>query len=287
MSDPLGWKQTFDEEIQRLIDETGVGPAQWRSGGRKTANNPAGEDIAWWMGEGLSQVTAYAEWLRSSNLRIATLPDGQPGIEWRTQARLLPNDPDSTPISMAADLIVETGPESTMIIDIKSGQKEPTSPHQLALYSTLIGANLDMAAPNLGAFYMSRRAVMTAPVPLGNWGVVYWTNVVRQLTTAIRHQIFLPNVGWQCTTCSLRKYCSAREGMEQEQDSLTWVTPPEPPEIDHLSWSQLSTWLYCGKQYELARIRGLKETPSVWLAAGVAVHKVCEQIALDYYGAQQ
>lgn len=44
----------------------------------------------------------------------------------------------------------------------------------------------------------------------------------------------------------------------------------------HLSYSQLSDWLRCGKRYQLARILGLPETPAWWNVGGHAVHSATE-----------
>lgn len=50
---------------------------------------------------------------------------------------------------------------------------------------------------------------------------------------------------------------------------------PEMPE--YISYSAFSSWLQCGKAYELGRLVGVKETPSWWLAGGSAVHAATER----------
>ena len=48
--------------------------------------------------------------------------------------------------------------------------------------------------------------------------------------------------------------------------------------MTHLSNSQLSTWVGCAKKYELTRLRGAQEDPSVWLVGGSAVHDALETV---------
>lgn len=54
------------------------------------------------------------------------------------------------------------------------------------------------------------------------------------------------------------------------------MTTDAPAQVGHVSWSQLSSWLKCGKQYELERIIKAPQTPGVWLAGGSAVHEWTE-----------
>lgn len=43
------------------------------------------------------------------------------------------------------------------------------------------------------------------------------------------------------------------------------------------SHSQLSSWLDCGRAYELGRILGIPRRPGVWFPAGTAVHASVER----------
>lgn len=44
----------------------------------------------------------------------------------------------------------------------------------------------------------------------------------------------------------------------------------------HLSYSALTDYLKCGKQYQLSRILGLPERPAWWNIGGHAVHAATE-----------
>ena len=44
----------------------------------------------------------------------------------------------------------------------------------------------------------------------------------------------------------------------------------------HVSYSSLTTWLSCGWQYYLSRIKGIAELPAWWFYGGTTVHMATE-----------
>ena len=52
---------------------------------------------------------------------------------------------------------------------------------------------------------------------------------------------------------------------------------------DNYSYSQLSTFLYCGKQYQLSRLLGVRGGPTTWLVVGNAMHSAIEQMNRDHW----
>ena len=46
---------------------------------------------------------------------------------------------------------------------------------------------------------------------------------------------------------------------------------------EHASYSAITTWLNCGWQYYLGRLKQMEEEPSVWLTGGSAFHVATEQ----------
>lgn len=48
----------------------------------------------------------------------------------------------------------------------------------------------------------------------------------------------------------------------------------------HVSHSQFSDWLKCGKAYELKRILGIPESPAWWNIGGKGVHSATERYDL-------
>lgn len=49
-------------------------------------------------------------------------------------------------------------------------------------------------------------------------------------------------------------------------------------DVQHWSHSQVDAWLSCGKKYELSRLRGAPQSPTVWSPAGTALHEVADLI---------
>ena len=45
---------------------------------------------------------------------------------------------------------------------------------------------------------------------------------------------------------------------------------------EHISYSQITTWLLCSWQFYLGRVLKLPEEESVWSVGGSAYHKACE-----------
>ena len=45
----------------------------------------------------------------------------------------------------------------------------------------------------------------------------------------------------------------------------------------HVSYSAITTWLKCGWQYYLGRLKGVEEEPSVWLVGGSSFHRATEE----------
>jgi hypothetical protein len=54
------------------------------------------------------------------------------------------------------------------------------------------------------------------------------------------------------------------------------VNSPTGPPAGHTSHSQLSSFLRCGKAYELQRIIGVPESAAMWLIGGSAFHEASE-----------
>ena len=52
---------------------------------------------------------------------------------------------------------------------------------------------------------------------------------------------------------------------------------------EHVSYSAINTWLRCGWQYYLGRLKGIEEELSVWLTGGSAFHLATEEWDLENY----
>lgn len=49
-------------------------------------------------------------------------------------------------------------------------------------------------------------------------------------------------------------------------------------DVAHWSFSQVDSWLSCGKKYELSRLRNAPQSPTVWAPAGTALHDVADRL---------
>lgn len=56
---------------------------------------------------------------------------------------------------------------------------------------------------------------------------------------------------------------------------------------EHTSYSSLTTWLSCGYQYYLTRIRRVQEQPAVWSLGGSAVHLATENFDKQLWELEQ
>ncbi len=69
------------------------------------------------------------------------------------------------------------------------------------------------------------------------------------------------------------------------KEEMLKVNGHEVPE--HTSYSSLTTWLSCGYQYYLTRIRKVKEEPAVWSLGGSAVHLATENFDKQLWELEQ
>lgn len=56
---------------------------------------------------------------------------------------------------------------------------------------------------------------------------------------------------------------------------------------EHFSHSQITSWLRCGKSYQLSRLVGVPEKPAVYLVTGNAMHTVIENFNRRFFAEQQ
>ena len=49
-------------------------------------------------------------------------------------------------------------------------------------------------------------------------------------------------------------------------------------QIAHRSFCQFTSWLRCGKAYELERVLRVEQTPALWFIGGSAFHAAVEDI---------
>lgn len=213
---PALWLTEFDASVRYNEDKTGIIPDEWRSVGAKTKANPFGEDLAWWQDNGLTHIEAYWDWFTSlpANWKIATMPDGKPGIEWETEVEF-----GGTMVKAVVDCIFEVDGE-LVVVDFKSGKRTPYGVIQLALYANAV-ERVYGVRPKWGAFYMTRKGQLEELVDLKWWNGAYFDYAFKAMNTTIESGYFMPIVSESCQwACSYADICVAVGGKDSAKYPL-------------------------------------------------------------------
>jgi len=211
------WEEIFQSQIEQIQKRTDVPLAQWKTVGRKTKANPNGEDLAFWKADGLRQVEMYGQWLAKSGWQIATMPDGQPGIEWKAETTF-----GGAPVRAIVDAIYKVG-NDLVVIDYKTGSRTPFGMIQMGLYASAI-ERVYGVRPKFGAFYMTRKGELSDLTDLSTWSMDYFDYGFAAMNAAIDTGFFPPNVTDACSYCSFADYCIAVNGSKSAAYPLTKIT---------------------------------------------------------------
>lgn len=218
------WADVWAAQVAQVEQRSGVPSEDWRVGGRKTKANPAGEDLGFWQEEGLRQVEEYLKWYERSGWRIATMPDGKPGIEWEAEVVF-----GGAHIRLVVDAVyqlnlppwVDATPDNLVVVDYKTGSRNPASgPIQLGLYASAIEKVYGIR-PKWGAIYMSRKAELADLIDLTPWSIDFYDYQFSAMNAHIDTGYLPPNVGDHCSFCSFRDYCAAVGGSKASEYPLT------------------------------------------------------------------
>ena len=110
----------LDEAVAEDERRSGYPVSEWKVGGRKSKDKPAGENLDWWRAEGPVLLATYENWLRENSIRIASI-EGVPAIEYGGAVAF----PSGAVVKGYIDLVVEVG-DSLMVVDLKSGSRQGT-----------------------------------------------------------------------------------------------------------------------------------------------------------------
>lgn len=194
--------RSFQEYFQAALDERPK--ANWRAGGRKTAQNPRGEDAAWWITNGSRQVQQYADWRRTA----ANFP------LWRSDAGTLavelavdPTFTGGVKVKGYIDRVFQTS-DDLVVVDLKSGSREPASFLQLAVYAIAMEKEYGVR-PRYGAYFMTRKAELGTIVDLSSFTEAMVARWFRNFRHGVENDIFIPHVTSMCGSCGVRQACYA------------------------------------------------------------------------------
>lgn len=196
------WLEVFNDAVRETEERSGIPSLEWKTAGRKTAARPDGEDLPFWQNDGLKQVESYFKWYESSGWKIATMPDGRPGIEWAADVTF-----GGTPVRMVVDAIYQVG-EDLVIVDYKTGSRTPFGAVQAGLYASGIERMYGIR-PKWGAFFMTRKGELDELLDLSPLSMEYFDYVFGAMNHSTMNGWFPPSVGESCRMCSFTAQCPA------------------------------------------------------------------------------
>jgi hypothetical protein len=199
------WPEELDALRAREPDET-----KWRTAGRKTKEQPNGQDVAWWADQGPVMCNRYVDWriAHADVYDIATLPDGQPAVEFGGEVTA-----GDTPLTFYPDVLFvdrETG--ATVVVDKKTGATMPSSTMQLGKYARWVEKKYNIRVW-YGAYYDARRGTLEPPRLLDRWRNDMVNEMYETLDRAIEAKVFLPNIRRECRGCGHRRHCKWQPGV--------------------------------------------------------------------------
>jgi putative RecB family exonuclease len=180
----------------------------WRSGGRATKAYPNKEDASWWLANGPDMVDYWIQFRKNSGYQLYLLPDGTPAIETELNQTV-----GGVLMKAFLDRLTVAPTGELVIVDIKTGSKEPAGQTQLGIYAILVEKTLGIR-PSLGAYFMARTGELTQPVNLDRYTEARLASWAKGFELAIENKIFIPSVGFMCGTCSVNHACYAVGGKD-------------------------------------------------------------------------
>lgn len=226
--------KAMDESIEeRLKFEPDFTKDQWRASGRASKAWPNKENEDWWRSEGPSQVMSWVTWrMNNPQWEIATVYElggpqaGQPvpGVELKVDAVI-----GGVQVVGYIDRLFHRNQTELLVVDIKSGAREPESKEQLGTYRVMIEETYGVT-PTWGAYWMSRQGGTTEFEDLNLWPKVRLDHTYSTVRRQQEEGMFLPKVTGMCNGCSVRDYCFAVNGAQSDTVPTPWEVSVVKPE---------------------------------------------------------
>jgi hypothetical protein len=202
-------KQTWDETFLQLIGEeetkTETNPVDWRASGRATKDYPDKENKQWWDDKGPEMVQTFINFWENNRWSIWHTPNGTPAVEIEMNVTF-----GNVPVKCYADLIAVTPAGELGVVDLKTGASTPESTMQLGVYACAMEILFDIR-PSIGFYYSARSGIME-PVNIDQWTIPILSDLFNQFKKGLDNEIFLPNMGMTCKSCSVKEYCYSMGG---------------------------------------------------------------------------
>lgn len=195
------WKDTWERVKTAHSASTGQEEALWKTAGRATKDNPDKENGNWWFLNGREMLDSWVKF-RSGSLgwQIWETPTGHPAIE----IGLNPSVGD-IPVQMGIDRVMVTPAGELVILDLKTGQRTPSSDLQLAFYAWGMSKTFGIR-PQYGTYWMARQGITSPLIELDFYTDEMIEDIVTQFDKARRAEVFLPNYS-HCKMCGFTQVC--------------------------------------------------------------------------------
>jgi RecB family exonuclease len=206
------WHKAWDEEVADREAQTGIKSSEWRAAGRRSKEWPNKEDDAWWQANGPEMVEAYIKWRNEgseADWKIWEPIDGEPAIELGITAPI-----GGVTVKGFIDRVFVTPSGELVIVDLKTGSRNPDSDLQLGFYACLMEVAFGIR-PKWGAYYKARDGRLIKPlVDLDYLSLDLLGGYLRDFVRAREARIFLPVIGSHCRTCGVANACAAVDGLD-------------------------------------------------------------------------
>jgi CRISPR/Cas system-associated exonuclease Cas4 (RecB family) len=200
----------FNEAWKRNYERSDNG-MEFRAGGRSTKAYPNGEDATWWLTEGPKQVDRWVQFRKDSGYQLFELPDGRPAIEV-----VMDQEVSGVPVKAVLDRLFVTPNGELIVVDIKTGSREPASKMQMGIYAIMVEKTFGVR-PVGGAYWMSRTGELTDTVNLDNFTEPRLGSWVKNFEKAIDNNIYIPAPGFMCGTCGVNSACYVVNGKDSHK----------------------------------------------------------------------
>lgn len=212
------FNDAWHNEVEDRTAKSGIDPADWRAAGRKSKEWPNKEDSSWWLTNGPVMAQNYINWRQEGDEKHWKLWEpapGEPAIELGITAPI-----GGVTVKGYIDRIFHSPPfdsiepDRLIIVDLKTGSRNPESDLQLGFYASLVEVAFGVR-PSFGAYYKARDGKLIKPlVPLEHYSLEFLGGLLRDYVRARNNGIYIPNIGSHCNNCGVARACAAVNGSE-------------------------------------------------------------------------
>jgi len=197
----LVWKDTWDRVKTAHIASTGQEEALWKTAGRATKENPDKENGNWWFKAGREMLDSWLKFrLGELGWQIWETPEGIPAIEIGINVSI-----GEVPVQMGIDRVMVTPAGELVIVDLKTGQRTPSSDLQLAFYALGMSKTFGIR-PQYGTYWMARQGITSPLIDLDFYTDEMIEEIIVKFDKARKAELFLPNYN-HCKMCGFTTIC--------------------------------------------------------------------------------